>query len=101
MPVACSSRIWFKRLARLATSVPEGALRAALAVVLVAIGLSDSVNRCFDDLSDSINRRFDALRADHVRFAERLRAVEVAFGKVDQRLRTIERVVLPPASSGE
>ena len=25
----------------------------------------------------------------------RLRAVEVAFGKVDQRLATIERVVLP------
>ena len=63
--------------------------------------VSDSVNRCFDDLSDSINRRFDALRADHVRFDERLRAVEVAFGKVDQRFRTIERVVLPPASSGE
>ena len=63
--------------------------------------LSASVNRRFDDLSDGVNRRFDQMRADHVRFAERLRAVEVAFGKVDQRLRTIERVVLPPASSGE
>ena len=41
------------------------------------------------------------LGADHVRFDERLRAVEVTFGKVDQRLLTIERVVLPPASSGE
>ena len=39
--------------------------------------------------------------ADHVRFDERLRAVEVTFGKVDQRLLTIERVVLPPASSDE
>ena len=70
--------------------------------------LSDSVNRRFDDLSDSVNRRFDQvradireLRADHVRFDERLRAVEFAFGKVDQRLLTIERVLLPPASSGE
>ena len=63
--------------------------------------LSDSVNRRFDALRDSVNRRFDALRADHVRFDERLRAVEIAFGKVDQRLLTIERVVLPPASPGE
>ena len=68
----------------------------------------DGVNRRFDDLSDSVNRRFDQvradireLRADHVRFDERLRAVEFAFGKVDQRLLTIERVVLPPASPGE
>ena len=28
-------------------------------------------------------------------FDERLRAVEVAFGKVDQRLATLERVILP------
>ena len=35
------------------------------------------------------------LRADHVRFEERLDAVEVAFGKVDQRLETLERVLLP------
>ena len=68
----------------------------------------DDVNRRFDDLSASVNRRFDqvradirALRADHLRFDERLRAVEFLFGKVDQRLLTIERVVLPPASPGE
>ena len=63
--------------------------------------LSASVNRRFDDLSDGVNRRFDQMRADHLRFDERLRAVEFAFGKVDQRLLTIERVVLPPASPGE
>ena len=61
----------------------------------------DDVNRRFDDLSDGVNRRFDQVRADHLRFDERLRAVEFAFGKVDQRLLTIERVVLPPASPGE
>ena len=68
----------------------------------------DDVNRRSDDLSDSVNRRFDqvradirALRADHVRFDERLRAVEFALGEVDQRLLTIERVVLPPSPSGE
>ena len=51
----------------------------------------DDVNRRFDDLSDGVNRCFDQMRADHVRFDERLRAVEFAFGKVDQRLLTIER----------
>ena len=65
------------------------------------------VNRRFDAMGADVNRRFDdvradirGLRADHVRFDERLRAVEVAFRQVDQRLLTIERVVLPPASPG-
>ncbi|MCY4661956.1 MAG: hypothetical protein OXF93_19435 [Acidobacteria bacterium] len=38
------------------------------------------------------------LRAVHERLDrldDRLRAVEIAFGKVDQRLLTIERIVLP------
>ena len=70
--------------------------------------LNADVNRRFDDLNADVNRRFDEmgadireLRADHARVDERLRAVEFAFGKVDQRLLTIERVVLPPASPGE
>lgn len=29
---------------------------------------------------------------------DRLRAVEIAFGKVDQRLETLERAILPSAS---
>ncbi len=69
--------------------------------------LNADVNRRFDDHTAGVNRRFDALRADirglrtdHVRFDQRLRAVEVAFGRVDQRLLTIERVVLPPEQPG-
>ena len=41
------------------------------------------------------------MREDHVRFDARLDAVEVALGKVDQRLLTIERVVLPRPDAGE
>ena len=41
------------------------------------------------------------MREDHAGFDARLRAVEVAFGKVDQRLLTIERVVLPAPAPGE
>ena len=67
----------------------------------------DDVNRRFDAMGADVNRRFDdvraairGLRADHVGFDGRLRAVENALGQVDQRLLTIERVVLPPASPG-
>ena len=70
--------------------------------------LNDDLNRRFDDLNADVNRRFDdvradirGLRADHRRFDERLREVEIALGQVDQRLLTIERVVLPPESPGE
>ena len=84
-------------------------LLLAVGAIVVTLGVGTcSTNARIDDLSDSVNRRFDQvradireLRADHVRFDERLRAVEFAFGKVDQRLLTIERVVLPPASPGE
>ena len=38
------------------------------------------------------------MSAVHVRLDDRLRAVEIGFGKVHQRLLTIERVVLPAPS---
>ena len=75
----------------------------------------DEVDRRFDDHVAGVNRRFDevdrrfddvgagirGLRADVVGIDERLRVVEVALGRVDQRLLTIERVVLPAESPGE
>ena len=55
-----------------------------------------------------VNTRVDDIRADlrdlrssMERFDARLDAVEVALGRLDQRLLTIERVVLPSAASGE
>ncbi len=55
-----------------------------------------------------VNARVDDLRADLrdlrssvERFDGRLDAVEVALGKLDQRLLTIERVVLPPSAPGD
>ena len=44
------------------------------------------------------------LRAVHDRLDrldDRLRAVEIAFGKVDQRLLTIERIVLPASDPAD
>ena len=40
------------------------------------------------------------VRADVRRLDDRLRAVEVAFGKVDQRLLTLERVLIPAPDAG-
>lgn len=37
------------------------------------------------------------IRTDMRRLDDRLRAVEIALGKVDQRLATLERIILPGA----
>ena len=51
----------------------------------------DDVNFRIDDLRADIRD----LRADHVRFDERLDALEVAVGKLNQRVATLERILLP------
>ena len=70
-----------------------------VAVLLTGVmfALIGGLNARIADVRDDIRQ----LRADHVRFDERLRNVEIAFGKVDQRLLTIERVVLPGPDAGE
>ena len=73
----------------------------------------DDVNMRIDDLRSDVIARIDDLRADLTarieavesdvggarddlrRFDDRLRGVEIAFGKVDQRLATLERLHLP------
>ena len=82
--------------------IGTGAVLAGLLLTQIA-----GVNARIDD----VNARIDNMRTDLRDFRTevqdrmegfdmRLRDVEVAFGKVDQRLLTIERVVLP-AASGE
>ena len=46
-------------------------------------------------LRDDLTGQMADLRADMRRFDDRLRAVEIAFGKVDQRLLTLERILIP------
>ena len=50
---------------------------------------------------DRIDARMDCIETRLDGFDERLRNVEIAFGKVDQRLLTIERVILPPRTPGQ
>ena len=59
----------------------------------------DDINTRFDDLAgrmDRIETRMDRIETRLDGFDARLRNVEIALGKVDQRLLTLERVFLPP-----
>lgn len=78
-------------------------------LVAVAIALSMQINTQTSNLRSDMNQRFNEVnqrfrevdqRFSEVNrrlegFDERLRNVEIAFGKVDQRLELLERVVLP------
>ena len=89
--------------------VLAGLLSAQIAGVNTRIDdLDASVNARIDDLDASVNARMDRIEARMDRidtrldgFDERLRNVEIAFGKVDQRLLTLERVLLPPQAPGQ
>ena len=66
--------------------------------------LIDRINDLGTDLIDRIDTvaaDLSEVRNDLRRMDDRLRAVEIAFGKVDQRLETLERLHLPDAGSGE
>ena len=69
--------------------------------ILVVAGLLSvqitGVNARIDDL----NGRLERLEADVRSMDARLRAVEVAFAKVDQRLETLERALLPAPTPGD
>ena len=74
--------------------VMAGLLSAQIAGVNARI---DDVHARIDDVHGGLQR----LEADVRSMDARLRAVEIAFGKVDQRLLTIERVVLPTATPSQ
>ena len=77
-----------------------------VAVITVLSMQIAAVNTRIDDMNlriGDMNRRMDDLRTEVrdlraalVRFDERLDAVQIAVGKVEQRLDTQERVLLPP-----
>ena len=67
----------------------------------------DDVNNRLDDMRADLTARIDGVRDDLTARIDRLetrldgidarlRNVEIAFGKVDQRLLTLERILLPP-----
>ena len=64
----------------------------------VAVALLGLVYTGFRDMGQEIDSLRTEVRADLRRLDDRLRGVEIEFGKVDQRLLTLERVMLsePP-----
>ena len=100
----------------------------AIGSIIVALGTisinqNSDLNRRVDDLNDDLNSRIGDLRAEmNTRFtnldgdlanlrsdmredmremSERLRNVETGFAKVDQRLLTLERAIIPAADSDQ
>ena len=75
--------------------VPSRDTQWVIGVIVAAVVIlgtqNAGVHRRIDDLAAVVS----GLRADLAAIDDRLRAVEIAFGKVDQRLATIERIVLP------
>ena len=60
-------------------------------------GRIDTTNGRIDELRNDMREDHRQMREDHREFNTRLRNVEIEFGKVDQRLETLERAVLPQA----
>ena len=89
------------------------------AIILSVVGTGVAFGGLLSVQFAAIDARFDDLRADVAavkadltaeiavvrddvrRMDDRLRAVEIAFGKVDQRLETLERLHLPGPDAGE
>ena len=71
--------------------------------ILVVAGLLSaqiaSVNASVNARIDDMNGRLERLETDVRGMDARLRAVEVAFGKIDQRLETLERAILSAPAS--
>ena len=77
-------------------------------ILTTAIGLALLITTLFGDLGARIAElggRVDALRSDvredYDRLDERMRAVEQNLAKVNQRLATLERAVIPAAEPAE
>ena len=54
-----------------------------------------------DDLRRGLTGQIDDVKTDIRDMRTRLRTVGIEFGKVDQRLLTLERVIIPPAEPPE
>ena len=89
-----------------------------VAIILSIVGTGVALGGLLSGQFAGVNTRIDDLRADLAtvkadlsgeiavlredvrRMNDRLRAVEIAFGKVDQRLETLERLHLPGPDAG-
>ena len=76
------------------TIIGTGLAVATIVVTVLSMQIAD-VNTRIDDVRNDLRDFRTEVNARMDGFDTRLRNVEIAFGKVDQRLLIIERVVLP------
>lgn len=69
--------------------------RDALRIIGVIVGAALALSVQIGGVRTDLRVQIAAVQEDLQRMDDRLRAVEVEFGKVDQRLATIERLHLP------
>ncbi len=99
------------------TMVTIGSIIVALGAI--AINQNSQLNTRISDLREEMNVRFtdmrseiggrftdlegdiDNLRTDVRQMGDRLRNVEIEFAKIDQRLLTLERAIIPAAESDD
>ena len=67
-------------------------------VVGATVAMTGVVVSVMAILIGGVNAHIDCLETGVRGMDNRLRAVEIAFGKIDQRLETLERAILPAAS---
>ena len=65
------------------------------AVIGAVVTMTGVVVSIMAILIGGVNARIDRIEIDVRSMDDRLRAVEIAFGMVNQRLETLERVILP------
>ena len=83
------------------TTVIRSIIGSGTGVAAVVVGVLAIVASGINSRLNTMNARIEALRGDvrdeHLGLDTRLRNVEIEFGKVGQRLETLERAVLPQA----
>ena len=86
-------------IAVIALSAQLGGLRTEIGTLREDVRENRSA---IEDLRSDVREDLNDLRDELRTFDERLRNVEIAFGKVDQRLLTLERVLLDrPGGAGQ
>ena len=83
------------------TSIIASIIGTGIGVTAVVVSVIAIVASGINSRLNTMNARIEALRSDmhddHHGLDTRLRSVEIEFGKVGQRLETLERAVLPQA----
>ena len=88
------------------TMVTIGSIIVALGAI--AVNQNSQRHTRISDLRNEMNTRFnnlegnvDNVRTDVRRIDDRLLAAEIGFGKIEQRLLTLEHAIIPAAESNE